>query len=95
MRTATNNPIVIISLNNKTLRKFLKNNTDNFTVAKVDAEDNNMEQFLSKYRSIDIYDIPKPSRDDFVQSYLSLIDGLSLTNNNKYWWAYSTSSKNS
>lgn len=87
-------PKIIISLNNRALRNFLNNNTDNFTIIKVNTEDSDIEQFLSRYNYIDLYDIPKAERDDFVQSYLSLIEELSLMNNNKYWWAYATSSKN-
>ncbi|MFA5410275.1 MAG: hypothetical protein WC321_00210 [Candidatus Omnitrophota bacterium] len=90
----TDMPKIIISINNKKLRNFLNGNRDNFTVLKADSKDSNTQQFLSEHNTIDIYDIPQASRDDFVQSYLSLIEELSLMNNDKYWWAYSTSSKN-
>ena len=86
--------MIVISLNNRRLQRFLKDKKGVFSVANADEKNLCLPEFLRFLKKRDIFDTTQKFRDVYLRTYLNLIDELTVSNQSRYWWAYYVSSKN-
>lgn len=86
--------MVVISLNNMQLQRFLRKRKSDFCVVNASENDRCLPEFLRSLKKHDIFDTSLEFRNAYLKSYLDLIDRLTISNQSRSWWAYYASSKN-
>lgn len=87
---------VVISLDDKRLKHYLGNCSENYEYMYLGERKENISQILNEhsFKEISVNDLAPPLKERLLKSYNDLIGKLGLKYNSIYWWATFTSAKN-